>query len=157
MEHACVAWEGAPVDDPRALAMALDAVDVSGDLVVLAADVLVSQRHLAAGVAMASRRWARDRAVGRTLGAELMRCLAGSHHIGEAIKAVGLPKGATSGWLVGLGVEQGDLERLMRTFGFEACAPHSMTEQGRARLGLPHEGDLEHLALGLVAQADLLA
>jgi hypothetical protein len=157
MEHACVAWEGAPVEDPRALAMALDAVDVSGDLVVLAADVLASERHLAAAVSMASRRWVRGRAVGRTLGAELMRCLAGSHHIGEAIKAVGLSPGATCGWLVGLDVQKGDVERVLATFGSNPCAAHTMTTAGRARLGLPAEGDLEPLVLGLVAQADLLA
>lgn len=157
MEHACVAWEGAPVEDPRALAMALDAVDVSGDLVVLAADVLASERHLSAAVAMASRRWVRGRAVGRTLGAELMRCLAGSHHIGEAIKAVGLSPGATSGWLVGLDVQQAEVEGLLAAFEAHPCAAHAMTAEGRARLGLPAEGDLEHLALGLVAQADLLA
>ena len=152
-----MAWEGTPVEDPRALAMALDAADVSGDLVVLAADVLASERHLAAAVSMANRRWTRGRAVGRTLGAELMRCLAGSHHIGEAIKAVGLSPGATCGWLVGLDVQQADLERLLSTFGSNPCAAHRMTAKGRTRLGLPAEGDLEPLALGLVAQADLLA
>ncbi|MCH1411467.1 MAG: hypothetical protein L7U48_05240 [Candidatus Poseidoniaceae archaeon] len=157
MGHACLAWEAAPVDDPRALAMALDQADAEGTFVVLAADVLVSERHLAAAVAMATRRWERGRAVGRTLGAELMRCLAGSHHIGEAIRAVGLEAGAQRGWLVGLGADRATLESLLATFGFTQCEPHAMTEHGRARLGLPSEGDLERLALGLVAESDLLA
>ena len=30
MAHACLAWEAAPVEDPRALAMALDAVEAEG-------------------------------------------------------------------------------------------------------------------------------
>lgn len=157
MGHACLAWEAAPVDDPRALAMALDQADAEGTFVVLAADVLVSERHLASAVAMATRRWERGRAVGRTLGAELMRCLAGSHHIGEAIRAVGLEAGAQRGWLVGLGADEATLESLLPTFGFTRCEPHAMTEHGRARLGLPSEGDLERLALGLVAESDLLA
>ncbi len=145
------------MDDPRALAMAVDALDVDGTLVILANDVLVSERHLAAAVGMAHRRWERGRAVGRTLGAELMRCLAGSHHIGEAIRAVGLQPGSGKGWLVGLGVEQRDVEALLPSLGFTACGPHPMTDEGRARLGLPETGDLERLALGLVAEADLLA
>ena len=157
MAHACLAWEAAPVEDPRALAMALDAVEAEGTFVVRAADVLVSERHLEAAIAMASRRWERGRAVGRTLGAELMRCLAGSHHIGDAIRAVGLERGAERGWLVGIGAELASLESLFPSFGFTACAPHTMTRQGRLRLGLPAEGDLEHLALGLVAESDLLA
>lgn len=157
MDHACVAWEGPAVDDPRALAMGLDAMDLEGTFVILAHDVLVSERHLAAAVGMAHRRWKRGRAVGRTLGAELMRCLAGSHHIGEAIRAVGLRAGSDRGWLVGLGVGQSDVEALLPSLGFTPCAPHGMTEEGRARLGLPERGDLERLALGLVAEADLLA
>ena len=157
MDHACVAWQSAPVEDPRALAMALDALEVEGTIVVLGADVLVSERHLAAAVAMAGRRWERGRAVGRTLGAELMRCLAGSHHIGEAIRTVGLQAGSSQGWLVGLGVDLATLEALLPGLGFTACAPHAMTEAGRERLGLPPNGDLERLALGLVAEADLLA
>ena len=157
MDHACLAWEGAEVEDPRALAMAVDALDIEGTLVILANDVLASERHLAAAVGMAHRRWERGRAVGRTLGAELMRCLAGSHHIGEAIRTVGLQPGSGKGWLVGLGVKQRDVEALLPSLGFTPCAPHTMTDEGRARLGLPKTGDLERLALGLVAEADLLA
>ena len=56
MDHACVAWQGAAVEDPRALAMALDALEVEGTFVVLADDVLASDRHLAAAVGMAHRR-----------------------------------------------------------------------------------------------------
>ena len=89
------------MDDPRALAMALDGLDVEGTYVILADDVLVNERHLASAVTMAGRRWERGRAVGRTLGAEVMRCLAGSHHIGEAIRTVGLqPAPAEDGWSV---------------------------------------------------------
>lgn len=157
MDHACVAWQGAAVEDPRALAMALDALEVEGTFVVLADDVLASDRHLAAAVGMAHRRWERGRAVGRTLGAELMRCLAGSHHIGEAIRAVGLQAGAAKGWLVGLGAGHDETESLLARFGFTPCAPHTMTQEGRERLGLPATGELEPLALGLVAEADLLA
>ena len=156
MDHACVAWQGAAVEDPRALAMALDAMEVEGTFVVLADDVLASDRHLAAAVGMAHRRWERGRAVGRTLGAELMRCLAGSHHIGEAIRAVGLQAGAAKGWLVGLGAGHDETESCLRTL-VHAVRPHTMTGEGRERLGLPATGEVELLALGLVAEADLLA
>ena len=157
MDHACVAWEGPAVDDPRALAMALDGLDVEGTYVILADDVLVNERHLASAVTMAGRRWERGRAVGRTLGAEVMRCLAGSHHIGEAIRTVGLQPGSSRGWLVGLGVGQSAVEGVLPSLGFTPCPPHTVTDAGRARLGLPPNGDLEQLALGLVAEADLLA
>ena len=30
MDHACVAWQGPAVEDPRALAMALDALELEG-------------------------------------------------------------------------------------------------------------------------------
>ena len=83
--------------------MALDALEVEGTFVVLADDVLASRSPFGGSGGHGTSAVERGRAVGRTLGAELMRCLAGSHHIGEAIRAVGLQAGAAKGWLVGLG------------------------------------------------------
>ena len=149
------AWTSAGVDDPRRLAMDLEAATTDGTLVVLAADVVASERQVQAAVQVACRRWERGTSVARSLGAEVMRCLAGSHHVGEAIRAVGLTAGATSGWMIGIDVD--DLNAHLAEHGLSPAQPHDLTLEGRERLGLPATGDGELLCIGLVAQADLIA
>jgi hypothetical protein len=152
-----VAWNSDPVDDPRALAMVLEDGLDEGAIVLLASDVVASERQIAAAAIAAKRRWERGSAVARSLGAEFMRCLAGSHHVGEAIRAVGLASKATSGWVVGLAVDLGEVEQRMESAGLQSVDAHPMTANGRSRLGLPSEGDAELLSIGLIAESDLLA
>ena len=156
MDHACVAWQGASVEDPRALAMAIDALEVQGTFVVLADDVLASDRHLAAAVGMAHRRWERGRAVGRTLGGgtHALPCREPPYRRGDSCRR---PSGRSCEGMAGrIGAGHDETESLLAHFGFTPCAPHTMTVRGGSGWA-SRDGRVELLALGLVAEADLLA
>jgi len=152
-----VPWVADAVNDPRALALSVEDGLMGGAIVLLASDVVVSERQVRAASIAAQRRWERGTAVARSLAAEFMRCLAGSHHVGEAIRAVGLTTGAERGWLVAISVASTEVDQRMMFHGLHPSTPHAMTLAGRARLGLPSEGDAEVLALGRIAESDLLA
>lgn len=152
-----VPWVADAVSDPRALALSVEDGLMGGAIVLLASDVVASERQVTAAAIAAQRRWDRGTAVARSLAAEFMRCLAGSHHVGEAIRAVGLTSGAECGWLVAISVASNEVDQRMIANGLHPAEQHAMTPAGRARLGLPSEGDAEVLALGRIAESDLLA
>jgi len=152
-----VPWVANAVSDPRALALSVEDGLVEGAIVLLASDVVASERQVSAAAFAAQRRWERGTAVARSLAAEFMRCLAGSHHVGEAIRAVGLTAGAERGWLVAISVASNEVDQRMNANGLQPASQHAMTPEGRARLGIPTEGDAEVLALGRIAESDLLA
>ena len=156
MDHACVAWQGAAVEDPRALAMALDALEVEGTFVVLADDVLASiaiwrQRwawHIGGGSAVVplAERSARNSCAalqGATISAR------------QSVPSAFRPGLRRDGWSVWGWQRRNRISPC--ALCFTPCAPHTMTGEGRERLGLLATGELELLALGLVAEADLLA
>ena len=72
----------------------------SSNWVLLGAHAVMSDVQLWTAWIQAARNELRGRMVARSIDAEFLRYLAGTHHISEAFKRAGLQKGQTTAWIV---------------------------------------------------------
>ena len=72
----------------------------SSNWVLLGAHAVMSDEQLWTAWIQAARNELRGRMVARSIDAEFLRYLAGTHHISEAFNRAGLQKGQTTAWIV---------------------------------------------------------
>jgi tRNA threonylcarbamoyladenosine modification (KEOPS) complex Cgi121 subunit len=79
----------------------------SSNWVLLGAHAVMSEEQLWTAWIQASRNALRGRMVARSIDAEFLRYLAGTHHISEAFSRAGVQEGQDNGWVVCLPAAKG--------------------------------------------------
>lgn len=98
----CFAWNSeSPVQAKEVLSRFLE-VRPDADWVLIGQGCIQSESQLWTAWNCASRRWLRSTALARSLDAEFLRYLSGTHHVSEAFKRAGVRDKDTSGYLLHL-------------------------------------------------------
>jgi len=96
----CWSWESSEPLELKSFVQSFQKIVPSQRWVFCRSDVAQTPRQLWTAATVSNRNTDRGTAQARTLDAEFLRVLAGTHNVSEAFKRAGLPNGATSGWLL---------------------------------------------------------
>ena len=96
----CFAWRsGGSVDGKKLLQVFLEQRP-NAQWVLVGEGCAQSELQLWTAWNCASRRWIRSTALARSMDAEFLRYLCGTHHVSEAFKRAGVREGDTAGFLI---------------------------------------------------------
>jgi hypothetical protein len=163
----CFAWNSeSPVQAKEVLARFLE-LRPNADWVLIGQDCIQSESQLWTAWNCASRRWLRSTALARSLDAEFLRYLSGTHHVSEAFKRAGVRNKDTSGYLLQLPQADGTDEAhsdcvpihhdfstsesmaqsLLSDLGFQSVPmEYTLSNEGASRLGMKFETEHEALS-----------
>lgn len=96
----CWAWDSEKPIDLKQFVHSFQESQPSDRWVFCGNEVAQTPRQLWTAAVVSSRNIERSTAQARTLDAEFLRVLAGTHNVSEAFKRAGLAQGAQSGWLL---------------------------------------------------------
>ena len=96
----CWAWNSNDPIDMKQFVQSFQESQTSDRWVFCGDDVAQTPRQLWTAAVVSSRNIERSTAQARSLDAEFLRVLSGTHNVSEAFKRAGLAQGATSGWLL---------------------------------------------------------
>ena len=96
----CWSWESSEPLDLKSFVRAFQDIVPNQRWVFCRSDVAQTPRQLWTAATVSNRNSERKTAQARTLDAEFLRVLAGTHNVSEAFKRAGLQNKATSGWLL---------------------------------------------------------
>lgn len=162
----CFAWSSeSPVQAKEVLNRFLE-VRPNADWVLIGQDCIQSESQLWTAWNCASRRWLRSTALARSLDAEFLRYLSGTHHVSEAFKRAGVRNKDTSGYLLHLPkatstdeehsdctpihhdftTSELEAQSLLLDLGFHSAPmEYSLSKAGASRLGMKFESEHEAL------------
>ena len=163
-EFPCFAWDSEfPVNAKDVLTRFLEARP-NADWVLIGQGCIQAQSQLWTAWNSASRRWLRSSALARSLDAEFLRYLSGTHHVSEAFKRAGVRDKDTSGFLLYLpkasstddihsdclpikfdssGTESQAFS-ILSQLGFQSAPmEYSLSKEGASRLGMKFDSELE--------------
>jgi hypothetical protein len=163
-EFPCFAWGSeSPVNGKDVLARFLEARPNS-NWVLIGQGCIQAESQLWTAWNSASRRWLRSSALARSLDAEFLRYLTGTHHVSEAFKRAGVRDKDTSGFLLHLPnassaddaysdclpveLDYSDSESqalsILSQLGLQtASMEFSLSREGASRLGMKFDSELE--------------
>ena len=110
----CWSWESPEPLDLKSFVRSFQKIVPDQRWVFCRSDVAQTPRQLWTAATVSNRNTERGTAQARTLDAEFLRVLAGTHNVSEAFKRAGLPNGAMAGWLLHI-PDQSALEDLQTT------------------------------------------
>lgn len=110
----CWSWESPEPLDLKSFVQSFQKIVPDQRWVFCRSDVAQTPRQLWTAATVSNRNTERGTAQARTLDAEFLRVLAGTHNVSEAFKRAGLPNGAMAGWLLHI-PDQSALEDLQTT------------------------------------------
>lgn len=96
----CWSWESPEPLELKSFVKSFQKIVPDQRWVFCRSDVAQTSRQLWTAATVSNRNTERGTAQARTLDAEFLRVLAGTHNVSEAFKRAGLPNGATAGWLL---------------------------------------------------------
>ena len=96
----CWSWESPEPLDLKSFVQSFQKIVPNQRWVFCRTDVAQTSRQLWTAATVSNRNTERGTAQARTLDAEFLRVLAGTHNVSEAFKRAGLPNGAMAGWLL---------------------------------------------------------
>ena len=96
----CWSWESSEPLELKSFVQTFQKIVPNQRWVFCRSDVAQTPRQLWTATTVSNRNTERGTAQARTLDAEFLRVLAGTHNVSEAFKRAGLPNGTTSGWLL---------------------------------------------------------
>ena len=96
----CWSWESPEPLDLKSFVQSFQKIVPDQRWVFCRSDVAQTPRQLWTAATVSNRNTERGTAQARTLDAEFLRVLAGTHNVSEAFKRAGLPNGAMAGWLL---------------------------------------------------------
>ena len=96
----CFAWRSEQPIDAQSLLKAFLQLRPNNQWVMIGDGCVQSNLQLWTAWSCASRRWVRKTSLARSLDAEFLRYLSGTHHVSEAFKRAGVRNGDKSGFVV---------------------------------------------------------
>jgi hypothetical protein len=96
----CWSWESEEPLDLKSFVRSFQEIVPNQRWVFCRSDVAQTSRQLWTATTVSNRNTERGTAQARTLDAEFLRVLAGTHNVSEAFKRAGLQNKSTSGWLL---------------------------------------------------------
>ena len=96
----CWSWESKEPLELKSFVQSFQKIVPSQRWVFCRSDVAQTSRQLWTATTVSNRNTERGTAQARTLDAEFLRVLAGTHNVSEAFKRAGLQNNSTSGWLL---------------------------------------------------------
>ncbi|MAY04959.1 MAG: hypothetical protein CMB25_05085 [Euryarchaeota archaeon] len=99
-EFPCWSWESTEPLELKSFVQSFQKIVPNQRWVFCRSDVAQTSRQLWTATTVSNRNTERGTAQARTLDAEFLRVLAGTHNVSEAFKRAGLQNESTSGWLL---------------------------------------------------------
>jgi len=99
-EFPCWSWESTEPLELKSFVQSFQKIVPNQRWVFCRSDVAQTSRQLWTATTVSNRNTERGTAQARTLDAEFLRVLAGTHNVSEAFKRAGLQNKSTSGWLL---------------------------------------------------------
>lgn len=96
----CFAWRSGDSFDAKKLLQSFLEMRPNSQWVMVGEGCIQSELQLWTAWNCASRRWIRSTALARSLDAEFLRYLCGTHHVSEAFKRAGIREGDKAGFLL---------------------------------------------------------
>ena len=96
----CWSWESSQPIELKSFVQAFQEIVPDQRWVFCRSEVAQTPRQLWTATTVSNRNTERGTAQARTLDAEFLRVLAGTHNVSEAFKRAGLSNGSTKGWLL---------------------------------------------------------
>ena len=96
----CWSWESSQPIELKSFVQHFQEIVPSQRWVFCRTEVAQTPRQLWTATTVSNRNTERGTAQARTLDAEFLRVLAGTHNVSEAFKRAGLSNGSTKGWLL---------------------------------------------------------
>ena len=96
----CWSWESNEPLELKSFVQSFQQIVPDQRWVFCRSDVAQTSRQLWTATTVSNRNTARGTAQARTLDAEFLRVLAGTHNVSEAFRRAGLQNNSTSGWLI---------------------------------------------------------
>lgn len=153
----CWAWNSNNPIDLKQFVHAFQESQPSERWVFCGNEVAQTPRQLWTAAVVSSRNIERSTAQARTLDAEFLRVLAGTHNVSEAFRRAGLAQGAQSGWLLhipNIDEPQNDDEVsssaqvLLTTLGLTSTEDTlRINQNGAEKLGVVLDGETEAIRI----------
>ena len=158
----CWSWESPEPLDLKSFVQSFQKIVPNQRWVFCRTDVAQTSRQLWTAATVSNRNTERGTAQARTLDAEFLRVLAGTHNVSEAFKRAGLPNGAMAGWLlyipdqsalVDLKITGKKAEQLLKNLGLSKTSSElEVNVNGAKNLGiaLDENVDLSRIEASLI-------
>ena len=158
----CWSWESNEPLELKSFVQSFQKIVPSQRWVFCRSDVAQTSRQLWTAATVSNRNTERGTAQARTLDAEFLRVLAGTHNVSEAFKRAGLQNKSTSGWLLHIpdqtksmdsdSIDQ-EANELLNGLGLSKTSePLAINLEGAKNLGIPFDEsvDLSRIEASLI-------
>ena len=149
----CWSWESSEPLELKSFVQSFQEIVPNQRWVFCRSDVAQTPRQLWTAATVSNRNTERGTAQARTLDAEFLRVLAGTHNVSEAFKRAGLADGSKSGWLLHIPNQTEDTsaesvddeaEKLLTNLGLvRSSATLEVNLDGAKHLGVSLDEDME--------------